>query len=81
MENYLKDLSAQSLRKLLIKEVEKFIKCLDYGNLNELQLMKVNLKDIFNLLAEKERQEMTPIIWGKNSTDFQGILRKLNLVR
>ena len=67
MENYLKDLSAQSLRKLLIKEVEKFIKCLDYGNLKELQLMKVNLKDIFNLLAERKAISMPENMAEKTS--------------
>jgi len=29
--------------------------------------MKKRLKDIFNILAEKERLEMAPLQWGKNS--------------
>jgi len=80
MENYLKNLSAHALRKLLIKEVEKFIKCLDSGNLEELQLMKAHLKEIFSLLSEKERQEMAPILWGKDSTVIHNLLSELNLV-
>jgi hypothetical protein len=79
MQNYLKDLSAHALRKLLIKEVEKFIKCLDSGNLGELQLMKGHLKEIFSLLTEKERQEMAPILWGKDSTYIHNLLSELNL--
>jgi len=80
MENYLSELSAHALRKLLIKEVERFIKCLDNGNLEELQLMKNHLKDIFNLLSEKERQEMAPILWGKNSTNLDQILSEMKIV-
>ena len=80
MENYLSNLSAHTLRKLLIKEVEKFIKCLDGGNLEELQLMKAHLKEIYSILSEKERQEMAPILWGKNSTEFQTLLHELNLI-
>ena len=80
MENYLSSLSAHTLRKLLIKEVEKFIKSLDSGNLEELQLMKAHLKDIYSILSEKERQEMAPILWGKNSTEFQKLLHELNLI-
>ncbi|MBN9385962.1 MAG: hypothetical protein J0H74_34720 [Chitinophagaceae bacterium] len=80
MENYLSELSAHALRKLLIKEVEKFIKCLDSGNVDELQLMKAHLKDIYSVLSEKERQEMAPILWGKNSTEFPEILQELNLI-
>jgi hypothetical protein len=80
MENYLSNLSAHTLRKLLIKEVEKFIKCLDSGNLEELQLMKAHLKDIYSILSEKEQQEMAPILWGKNSTEIQRLFDELNLI-
>ena len=76
----MKDLSAHALRKLLIKEVEKFIKCLDNGTLEELQLMKAHLKDILSLLTEKEQQEMAPILWGKSSPDFHKFLVEFNLV-
>jgi len=80
MENYLTNLSAHALRRLLIREVEKFIKCLDSGSIEELQLMKGNLKNILNLLTEKEQQEMAPIFWGKNSPKFPELLRALNLI-
>lgn len=80
MKNYLSELSAHTLRRLLIKEVEKFIKCLDNGNVEELQLMKAHLKDIYSVLSEKERQEMAPILWGKSSTKFPEILQELNLI-
>lgn len=80
MDNYLNDLSANSLRILLIKEVEKFIKCLDSGNLEELALMKSHLKEILNQLSEKEKKEMEPILWGKNSTNLPELLKELNLL-
>ena len=72
MEKALKELSASTLRRLLIEEVNKFISCLDNGSTEELQQMKLRLKEIFNLLAEKELIEMSPLIWGKNSTKNPG---------
>jgi hypothetical protein len=67
MEKHLKDLSASTLRRLLIQEIKKFIECLDIGSHEELQQKKLRLTEILNLLNEKERNE-TPLIWGKSST-------------
>lgn len=61
MEKHLKDLSAWSLRHLLIQEVRKFIKCLDHGSVDELQQIKFKLKEIFDLLIEKESHEIVTI--------------------
>jgi hypothetical protein len=58
MEKSLKDLSAWTLRRLLIEDVHKFIKCLDRGSTEELQQMKLRLREIFDLLTEKERHEI-----------------------
>jgi hypothetical protein len=66
MEKALKDLSASTLRRLLIVDVRKFIDALDKGSTEELETLKKRLKEIFQLLREKERNEI-PLIWGKNS--------------
>jgi hypothetical protein len=66
MEKHLKDLSASTLRPLLIQEVNKFIECLDTGSTEDLEQKKLRLREIFDLLKEKERNEM-PLVWGKNS--------------
>jgi hypothetical protein len=68
MEKALEELSASALHKLLIEEVNKFIVCLDHGPIAELVQMKYRLRKIFDLIAEKEREENSPIVWGKNST-------------
>ena len=67
MEKPLKDLSASTLRRMLIEEVNMFIMSLDNGSTNELQQQKLRLREIFDLLKEKEKNEM-PLVWGKNST-------------
>ncbi|HWK05502.1 MAG TPA: hypothetical protein VNS58_17805 [Puia sp.] len=64
------ELPASALRYLLIEEVKKFIICLDYSSTEELQEMKLHLRKIFDLITEKERAELTPIIWGKNATSL-----------
>lgn len=69
MEKALNELSASTLRHLLIEEVNKFIDCLDSGSTEELQQMKLRLREIFALLREKELLEMAPLIWGRNSTN------------
>ena len=61
-------LSASDLRRLLIIEIHVFIKYLDDGSIEELKRKKDYLTEILNLLTEKERQEMEPLEWGKNST-------------
>ena len=68
MEKTLEELSASALRNLLIEEVKKFILCLDYSPTEELVQMKGKLRMIFDLITEKEREESTPLVWGKNST-------------
>ena len=66
MEKTLKDLSASTLRRLLIVDVRKFIDALDKGSTEELETLKKRLREIFQLLKEKERNEL-PLVWGKNS--------------
>jgi len=61
MEKSLNELSAWALRRLLIEDVRKFIKCLDRGSTEELQQMKLRLREIFDLLTEKERHEIVSI--------------------
>lgn len=68
MKKALKDLSASTLRHLLIEEINKFIICLDTGSTEELQQLKLQLREILDLLNEKEKKEMAPLVWGKNST-------------
>ena len=68
MEKVPDKLSASDLRKLLIMEINVFIKYLDNGSIEELKNKKIYLTEILNLLTEKERQETEPLQWGKNST-------------
>jgi hypothetical protein len=68
MEKALEVLSVSALRNLLIEEVRKFILCLDHSPTDELVQMKGKLRMIFDLITEKEREERTPLVWGKNST-------------
>ena len=69
MEKALEELSASSLRNLLIEEVKKFIIALDNDPTDELERRKLHLRKIFNLITEKEKKEMIPLAWGKNSTN------------
>jgi hypothetical protein len=68
MEKALTEHSASALRILLIKEIRDFIERLDHDSAEDLQKMKNRLKEIFNILTEKEQLEMAPILWGKNSS-------------
>ena len=68
MEDTWKDLSASGLRRLLIEEIQKFISFLDKGSTEELLREKARLKEIFELLGEKEHREAARVHWGKNST-------------
>lgn len=68
MEKAPNKLSASDLRRLLIMEIHVFIKYLDDGSIEELKKKKDYLTEILSLLTEKERQEMEPLEWGKNST-------------
>jgi len=67
MEKALEELSASALRNLLIEEVKKFTIALDNGSTEELQAMKYRLRMLFDLIAEKEKDEGKPLAWGKNS--------------
>ena len=67
MEKPLEDLSISALRNLLITEVNKFIIALDHGSTGELQLMKLHLRKIYDLILLREKSEI-PLVWGKNST-------------
>ena len=66
MEKTLQELSASTLRRLLIVDVRKFIDTIDNGSTEELETIKQRLREIFRLLKEKERHEI-PLVWGKNS--------------
>ena len=63
----MEELSASALRNLLIEEVKKIIISLDHRSIEELVQIKGRLREIFDLIADKERQEGLPLAWGKNS--------------
>ena len=67
MEKALEKLSASSLRHLLIKEIIDFTGCLELGSTEELEKKKLQLKEILNVLKQKEQEEMAHLKWGKNS--------------
>jgi hypothetical protein len=67
MEKALIQLSASALRNLLIQETRAFIDCLDNGTPEELHEKKMRLQEIHEVLDEKERKEMEPIVWSRHS--------------
>ena len=69
MKKALEELSASALRNLLIEEVKKFIVALDNDTTDELDQKKLQLRKILNLITEKEKKEIIPLVWGKNSTN------------
>lgn len=69
MERALEELSAFALRNLLIEEVKKFTIALDTDSTEELQAMKYRLRLIFDLIAQKEKEELRPLSWGRNSSN------------
>jgi len=62
METLISDLSAPELRKLMIGELKQFILLLDRGTIEELQLQKAYLSEIFARLSEKEQEEVQHLI-------------------
>ena len=68
MEKPLEELSAFALRNLLIEEVKQFTIALDSGSTEQLQAMKYRLRLIFDLIAEKEKEEVKPLAWGNSSS-------------
>lgn len=68
MEKALIQLSASALRNLLILETRAFIECLDNGTPEELNARKLRLQEIHEVLDEKERKEMQPILWSRHSS-------------
>lgn len=68
MEKALVQLSASTLRNLLIQETRAFIECLDNGTPEELHARKLRLQEIHDVLDEKERKEMEPIVWSRHSS-------------
>ncbi|MDO6433319.1 hypothetical protein Q4E93_22095 [Flavitalea sp. BT771] len=68
MEGPLENLTASDLRRLLILEIHKFIKCIDDGSFEELKLLKAHSTEMLNLISFKELQEKRLIEWGKNYT-------------
>ena len=68
MEKALENLSTSALRNLLIDEIKKFILHLDHGSTEELMAMKLHLRNIFDRITEKEREDAGPLKWGKGST-------------
>ena len=68
MEKPLEDLSVSSLNNLLNAEIRQFIIALDHSSTDDLERMKLRLKEIYNLINVKEKAEMIPLKWGKNST-------------
>jgi hypothetical protein len=68
MEKPLEELSASTLRNVLIEEIKKFILSLDHGSIAELEQMKLRLRRILDLLLEKEQDE-SPHLIQKSITD------------
>ncbi|WP_431210263.1 hypothetical protein ACQ86N_30075 [Puia sp. P3] len=64
----LSQLSASSLRILLLAEARNFIDQLDKASLEELQNIQRHMKEIHEILREKEQKDLTPIQWSRNST-------------
>ena len=54
--------------ELLRVGLPRMIDCLDDGKIEELQKRKTRLKEIFNLITEKELLEASPLIWSRNSS-------------
>ena len=69
MDEPLDQLSATTLRKLLITEVKTFVACLENTSPEKLQEMRNRLIAIYKSLTEKEQLEMLPLIWGRNAPD------------
>ena len=69
MQKALDKLSASELRLLLIDEIRVFILGLEVKSTEELEAMKLGLKEIFVTLSEKEEKEMAPIRWGKKISE------------
>lgn len=68
MEKAISELSASTLRNLLIEEIRIFIDCLDNDSIDDLEKKKEKLREIFTQLTEKELLEMAPIIWGRSTS-------------
>lgn len=68
MEKAISELSASTLRNLLIEEIRLFIDCLDNDSIEDLEKKKEKLREIFKQLTEKELLEMAPIIWGRTTS-------------
>lgn len=76
----LENLSTSALRNLLIEDIKKFIIQLDHGSTEELTIMKLQLRKIYDLISEKERQEAQPLIWGKSATQIMGTIPQTDVV-
>jgi len=63
------NLSASALRHRLIREIEGFIAGLENSPLSDLQEKKLKIREVLDLLHEKEKIETSSIHWGKNSTE------------
>jgi hypothetical protein len=71
-EMVLKQLLTSTLRNLLIEEVKLFILALDSSSTDELQVMKDRLKQIFELIRQREQDEVKPLAWGRSTPDATG---------
>lgn len=67
MDETFDQLSATTLRKLLITEVKTFVACLETTPPERLQEMRNRLIAIYKTLTEKEQLEMLPLVWGRNA--------------
>ncbi len=70
MQKDLEKFSTTDLRRMLINEIKRFIFCLEFNAVEELEEMRTFIKHIFDVLEEKENKEKAPLNWGKNSTQF-----------
>jgi hypothetical protein len=67
-------LKGNSLHHLLIEEIDGFIAGLDSGTLEMLRDKKARIKEILDLIREKEGHDTALIPWGKNSTNAAKII-------
>jgi len=68
METSLEQLSTSGLRALLIEETKVFVQQIDKGDEQVLKDQRSRLLVISAVLAEKEKKESAPIVWGKSSS-------------
>ena len=71
MEKDLEKFSTTSLRSLFIEETKVFILLLEHGSTSAISENRHYLKQIFDLITERERKEQAILHWGKNTSKLE----------